>query len=414
MSPTAQQLTAFRQLFHAGAWTPAEAAQQLGNYQPLIDAGWLAELPTDMGPAVLLRHAGNTLAFGVHARAVSPNRAIDRLYLRLSLDDLGWTVVRAAHHGRAADVDRLEQYHLVRTADGEAYVLARLTSGGYSTSGMKRTVAGLRGTLLYEGRKVVLLTPRGGRGRLFEARNEALFRIVRHLPRTTAKGGKRLNTGTRMGERWGAPPDHDGPLIVPGKPSAYDRPDLPDLTRDVLSRVRSERLDAAQEALACDLVLSGEQLGRHYGLAPQDLTGVPFVEDLIVPVSTVGRTERQVRFYLARKTLAYNEANHLAHMAGTGEIRHRLGVRPGVWNAESRGALVAEIPDAEWTQPDGEVIAVEYDSGAYSMDTVRRKVMAFRQREYQGIVWGTPSEVRVRRLHRELQVDARSVCWFEP
>ncbi len=412
-APSHQDLAAFRQLFRAGAWTPTEATAHLGRYERFIDAGWLTELPTDMGPVVLLRHAGNVLAFGVHATTVSPSKAIDLLYLRLCLDDLGWTLLRPAHRGRASDVDRLERYHLVQTDEGEAYVLARLTAGGYSTSGMKRTVEGLYGQLLFERRKVVLLTPSGVRGRSFEERNEALFRIVQQRPRTTKQGGRRLHGGTAMGERWGVPVDSQGPLIAPGVPGAHDRLGLPDLTRDILSRVRQERVQLAHEALACDLVLSGEQLGRHYGLGPQDLHGVPFVEDLVLPIYNNPNSEQHTRFYLARKTLANHDANHLAHLAGTAEIRHQLGVKAGAWTAEFRGALVAEIPDAEWTQPDGEVIAVEYDSGAYSMDTVLRKVRSFRKREYQDIVWGTPSKTRVNRLRRDANLDALTTRWFD-
>ncbi len=376
-APSNQDLVAFRQLFRAGAWTPTEATAHLGRYERFIDAGWLTELPTDMGPVVLLRHAGNVLAFGVHATTVSPSKAIDLLYLRLCLDDLGWTLLRPAHRGRASDVDRLERYHLVQTDEGEAYVLARLTAGGYSTSGMKRSVEGLRGQLLFERRKVVLLTPKGVRGRSFEERNEALFRIVQHRPRTTPKGGNRLSYGTMMGERWGPPVDSQGPLIATGMSSAHDRAGLPDLTRDILSRVRPERVQLAHEALACDLVLSGEQLGRHYGLSPHDVQGVPFVEDLVSPIYNNPNSEQHTRFYLARKPLAGREAGFLAHLAGTAEIRHQLGVRTRAWTVESRGAFMVEIPDAEWTQPDGEVIAIEYDSGAYSIDTVLRKCGRF-------------------------------------
>lgn len=413
--PSAADLAALRQLHTDGGWTPEEAQCALSTVPALTAEGLILTLHTAMGPLIVLTQAGLAALFGSRAPLPNATKAVDRAYFRLCLRDLGWTLGRAAHAGRAQDAQRIERYPLVHTPVGTGYVIARLSGNGCSLSAMRESLDWLRGRLLYERRYLIVLTPSRVRGRRFAAQNPHTLRLITHLPRTVpeTRGGTRLRGGTPQGARWGDPARPEGPVVTAENRREYRARGLSDLTLAVLSGRRAERIEWARAALETDLVLSGQQLARHYGLCPEDLEEVPFVEDLVVPVHGHARGERLVRFYLNSSALARRRATQLAHLAGTAELRHQLSVPPGEWTVVQRSRPESREPDAYYNGAEDAHVAVEYDSGAYSALKVWRKAGAFEDRGFDHIVWGVPSARRAQRLHHELNLDVRVVRWFE-
>lgn len=112
--------------------------------------------------------------------------------------------------------------------------------------------------------------------------------------------------------------------------------------------------------------------------------------------------------------LRYRE-HRIAHLLGAAQARIDVGAALEDWESDAGAVGETERPDAFWHLPGGGTVAVEYDSGAYSREIIRRKVQAFER--FDGVIWACSSDRRRRRLRRELgplgyQVIA--VDWWSP
>lgn len=157
-------------------------------------------------------------------------------------------------------------------------------------------------------------------------------------------------------------------------------------TRDVELLVR---------ALEVDRALSAGQVARRYDLDVCAL-GTPFilVEAFTSPTYGSQSYQRAVFVTLERKVSRLNAAS-LRHLAGVAEIRRHLNAPPEAWQNAAAARHAAEIPDALWWTPQGEV-AIEYDAGSYGRARITAKALAYRR--YAGQVWASPSRKHVRHL----------------
>lgn len=149
-----------------------------------------------------------------------------------------------------------------------------------------------------------------------------------------------------------------------------------------------------RRALTANEVLTDAQLSRH-GLSGQQFPSLT----LTIRPHSRSDFETDVTFrVLDRKRLRTPQT--LAHSAGLAEIRqqlHQSGQRTlplETW-APDRGGH-AQRPDATLHNEDGELLAVEMDSG-YAWPTVRRKMRQF-STFTGGIIWGTTSAARTMRI----------------
>lgn len=115
-------------------------------------------------------------------------------------------------------------------------------------------------------------------------------------------------------------------------------------------------------------------------------------------------------------TLRYRE-HRVGHLLGCAQARIdlRVAADPNIWESDAAAVGEVERPDAYWRPSGHQVIAIEYDTGAYPKEVISRKVKAFDM--YDGVVWACSSPRRRRRLRRSLgplgyQVIA--VDWWNP
>lgn len=97
--------------------------------------------------------------------------------------------------------------------------------------------------------------------------------------------------------------------------------------------------------------------------------------------------------------LRYRE-HRVAHLLGAAQVRIDLGAPLSSWESDAAAVGETERPDAFWHLPGGGCVAIEYDTGAYSPDVIRRKIAAFER--FDGVVWACSSDRRRRRLRRTL------------
>lgn len=160
---------------------------------------------------------------------------------------------------------------------------------------------------------------------------------------------------------------------------------------------------AIRRALTANEVLTDAQLRRH------GLSGPQF-PSLTLTVRPHSRSdfETDVTFrVLDPKRLRAPQT--LAHSAGLAEIRQQLyqsgqsNLPLDTWTLDRGGH--AQRPDATLHTEQGELLAVEMDSG-YAWPTVRRKMRQFLEFT-GGVIWGTTSDARTARiksLYPEAQV----------
>lgn len=147
------------------------------------------------------------------------------------------------------------------------------------------------------------------------------------------------------------------------------------------------------EALPTDGVLSEGQIQRWYGL---ELSHVPASHPVVaIRAAHSGRSYRTHTVWMVcdSPSLIHQTDDCLRHAAGVAELRHLLGALPQNWQTYSQPSH----PDAVWHSPQGPV-AVEYDYGSYSPQTLRRKMADFGRQQ----VWGAPAATRVKRLQEAL------------
>jgi len=170
------------------------------------------------------------------------------------------------------------------------------------------------------------------------------------------------------------------------------------------------------EALATDHVLTHTQLKRYYRARREVLEKLPSTTLTVQPGHMRHGLQVDVTFYaLSRKRLRDTRAGLLAHIAGTAELRHVLGVPADRWESRVHRRRYGEQPDACWWDEDGVENVAEYDSGTYTRGEVQDKFEHFEQRGTERVVWGVVSSVRARNLRLVLPawVDVRVLRWWE-
>lgn len=371
---TDEEKAHLHQMYMDGTWPWEKTRQTFGDARSheFMTRGYLFPIQTDMGRLTLLLARGLITAFNVCDKPVAFSRQIDRTYFRLALQELGWTEMPDQSLTEHASTKKMRAIY---TSYGPALVMGLLGSGtGMTLEAMRKVAERQRSNALLHNYHVVLITPSARRGRKLGNRHSSWFHVVHCLPKVG--DGQRLNIQREMEST-------RSPSVA-----------LPD---------REERVAVALQALQVDTVLSRRQLERYYGLNPTDLAGVPYVETVSRPVHARYGLEVPNRIYLAEKKMSRLHDHDLTHRAGVAEIRHQLGAPadPNEWEVEARGRLRYEEPDAVWRTVLGD-IAIEYDTGSYTMKAVDKKVETFRDRDFMQTIWGTASDTRAARLSQVL------------
>lgn len=391
---------AFRALLGDGAWTPDEAYKVLGKARTvtLIKEDYLGLTHTSMGYLILLMARGRVAACGTADKPRSFARCMDMAYQRFALQRLGWQVITDPRQQPETARDDLIP---VRTPERVVMLTAQFGAGrGCSVEKMQNLVADWRSEALSRGLQVVVLTPNTRRGRKIQEREQAWLQLV-HCEPLKQEGGRVLYSDDSD------PCGSEFPIAVITGTS------LPDLTVEILSLPREERIQRARQALATDTVISSQQLQRHYGLKLGDMLGVPYVPALLHPVHGRYGLEVKTLFLLNSKRMQNMHVHRLAHAAGLAEMRQHLGVapEPDLWHREPRSHLSYEQPDAIWHSSNGDV-AVEYDTGSYSTNTIQKKRGTFTDRGFAATIWGVPSVKRQQRLQQQFGQQVLLADWF--
>lgn len=162
--------------------------------------------------------------------------------------------------------------------------------------------------------------------------------------------------------------------------------------------------DRAIEILEADRALTGRQLYVYHSIHPKLLTNLGRRDVTLAPRKNWSDAPVTARFYgLNQRDLDRLHPAACGHYAGIAGLRHRLQVGPASWHHlraggqdRIRGLEPGCVPDA-WYQGAGGRVAVEYDTGTYSMGLVEEKMLEYQQ-DYSLIVWGATSDIRRARL----------------
>jgi len=402
-----------------GAWTHDEAVAAFGDrLQFALDQHVLGTMDTLMGTMYVVLGHGRLAAFHTASDAESLQVQLTKAYVRLSLAQLGWRVMTDTEPSR-----QLKQYDKdgpmlhVKADFGECLLTGHMRGGGYSRQALESLTARFKSTALFRNFDIVVLTPSPTRGRDFAETQRSFLKLVTVLPKSLVNG----EAATRV-------------KVVPALPNVErdDRPylgtayledplfqALPDITKKVLALSRSDRIGEARKALECDAAISSVQLKRYFGLSVTDLEGVPYVETIIRPAKGMMANEVQATFLTSTRQIANGDDASLAHRCGAAQVRYMLGVTsdPDVWQAEVRGHLSYENPDAVYTPQQGQRIAIEFDAGQYNAKDIRRKLDTFQDRGFAGTIWAVTSSVRRRNLTRKIGArlahDVMLANWWE-
>lgn len=153
-------------------------------------------------------------------------------------------------------------------------------------------------------------------------------------------------------------------------------------------------LDKFQEALESDRAMTAAQARSLYRVTAKAAREAgAYVITRTVKEHCNSNRNHTVRFLTHDPKVAKYDGNRLRHLAGTVALRQQLDVHPSRWVSDAGAALATFVPDAVWESESGRV-AVEYDAGSYSRETVMEKGRAFMEFE-GGQVWGVASEGRV-------------------
>ncbi|WP_161883145.1 hypothetical protein [Deinococcus alpinitundrae] len=291
----------------------------------------------------------------------------------------------------------------VKTDFGECLLTGLMRGGGYSRQSLESLTTRFKSTALFRDFYIVVLTPSPTRRRKYAETQKSFLKLATVLPKSLVNG----EAATRV-------------KVVPARPNfeADDRPyyagtahledplfqALPDITKTILSLSRTERIGEARRALGCDAAMSSAQLKRYFGLGVSDLEGASYVNTIIRPVKDTMANEITTTFLTSTRQIANGDDASLAHRCGAAQVRYMLGVDsdPEVWQAETRGRLSYENPDAVYLSPQGQRIAIEFDTGHYSAKDIRRKLDAFQDRGFAKPIWAVTTKVRQRNLSRKI------------
>lgn len=389
-----------------GAWTQGEGVAALGQerFQELLRAGLLARQETLMGPVYHLMAPGRKAVFGTTDDAASFASQLDQCYLRLSLAELGWELLPEGDPFSR----ELQQYaptrnfHEARTEYGVALVMGKLTGGGVSSDHLKYLAETQRSQALSKRYFLVILTPSKRKGEGIAARYESFIRLRTHLPRTTSDASLTRFFTVPTGK-----PKDASPILTSAsaQKARRARNPLPELTLETLQLNRRSRIEQAEAALMCDGVLTSQQLERHFGLVPTDLSGHLATTTVVRPKGKSCRTEVTTHLLVAHRRMTRLSDEVLMHRVGLSGTRQQLSIPPDPerWIVEPGGRTSVELPDAKWVNENGEQWAVEFDPGNYTYSTVEDKLQSFRDQDYSSIIYSVTSAVRQRNIYQRFE-----------
>ncbi|MFC4424927.1 hypothetical protein [Deinococcus navajonensis] len=409
---TADERARLLRLHHTdGAWTRQELNDNfaLGRVIQLERQNILGTIQTPLGYMTFLLAEGRIAVLGRSVGGPRLSTQLDRAYLRLALRQLDWPVSASQALAEAYGQEGMTQ---VDTPEGPALVLATLGTGqGYSAAGIRRVIPRQRSNALFHGYSVIILTPSPRRGQKAVAKESDWIQVRPILPRSTPHSRLQISQG------WDEYlPPQPGPFLTP-EALPLVAANLPGWSQQTLLLSRRERIERAVHDLAFDLVMSAAQLQRHYALQPEDLEGIPYVEDFITPINSAMAQEYRMRFFLAKKRQRYWSGPALGHHAATGEMRRlqHIPADPSRWSLGGRGKaagrLKYEEPDAIAHSSYGDV-PQEYDTGSYTMSKIETKLETYRDRGFLQPYWGVPSARRARRLKALIPANLLLVDWF--
>lgn len=312
-----------------GAWTAGEGIAALGleRFQELLRAGLLARQETLMGPVYHLMAPARKAVFGTTDDAASFASQLDQCYLRLCLKELNWHPLTEGDpfSRNLQQFAPSRNFHEVRTEYGVALVTAKISSGGLSRPYLKRLAETQRSQALAHHYYLVILTPSKRKGEGIAARYEAFIRLKTHLPRTTADA-----TITRFFTVPTGKPKDASPVLtsVGAQKARRGKNPLPDLTLSILQLPRRARIQHAEEALMCDGVLTSQQLERHYGLVPTDLSGRLATTTVARPKGKATATEVNTHILVADRRMTRLPDEVLLHRVGLSATRHQQSISP--------------------------------------------------------------------------------------
>lgn len=163
-------------------------------------------------------------------------------------------------------------------------------------------------------------------------------------------------------------------------------------------------------------LVQARDLAAH-GLRPYEgqLGAFSVVELITSTVWNVPSSVVSVDMVTTWPMLARYREHRVAHLLGAAQTRIDLGAPLERWESDAAAVGETERPDAFWHLEGGGCVAIEYDSGAYSREVVRRKMAAFER--FDGVVWACSSDRRRRRLRRvlgPLGYRVIQVDWWSP
>ena len=229
--------------------------------------------------------------YGTADKAVSFWSQLNRAYLRLATEELGWELLDPQHSERQlSQYDQTGNMREVMTPQGEALVYARLQGGGTSTMTVQRIVNRLRSNALLHGFEIYILTPSAERGKSRAEQHDSFLHVLTVNPVHEKLAHVKRVKKPAHGERTTDP----SPVIPPdwrGQELREQWAALPERSLDILGLTTEKRIEQAMLALECDHVLSDAQLKKHFGLRPEDLPKVRLVKTIIRP--TFGATAQE-------------------------------------------------------------------------------------------------------------------------
>lgn len=176
------------------------------------------------------------------------------------------------------------------------------------------------------------------------------------------------------------------------------------------------RLRRLVEDLAVDRAWSLPMVQRELQLGVADLQAAGLsVTFLSLPVS-VHRDRRFINTsVVSLSPLRRLNLGQIAHLVGTADMRLTLRASAADWVSTAQALGRGREPDAIWSE-DGAERAIEYDSGMYSAETIRRKLSDFGR--YDHLYWGVPTAKRAEFIQSFAgpftRLTAFRVDWFEP
>jgi Replication-relaxation len=150
-----------------------------------------------------------------------------------------------------------------------------------------------------------------------------------------------------------------------------------------------------EDILSKDRIMSLGQCQRHYGIDPGTLKKVHLIHSFLSKTN-YSRSHERFAFVTLEPELTRFRGFRLRHLAGVTEMRHLLQAPQEHWQNHADKENALKVPDGIW-QLGQQRIAIEFDTGSYSITQLKHKMFYF-DTYYEQQIWGTPSLKRKGKL----------------